>query len=81
MESTREVIMGVFKQILCLILQKLQKIWPFKISSAQIRGMKVEGSVYKTEEGDKINLEVLRGKLEARTEDITGMKVTFKATN
>lgn len=43
--------------------------------------MKVEGSVYKTEEGDKINLEVLRGKLEARTEDITGMKVTFKATN
>ena len=48
--------------------------------TVQIREMKFQGSDYKTKEGDKINLEEVRGKLEARTEDTTGMNVTFNAT-
>jgi len=48
--------------------------------TVQIREMKFQGSDYKTKEGDKINLEEVRGKLEARTEDTTGMKVAFNAT-
>ena len=42
--------------------------------------MEFQGSDYKTREGDKLNLEDVRGKLEARPEDTTGMKVTFDAT-
>ena len=38
--------------------------------TVQIREMKFQGSDYKTKEGDKINLEEVRGKLEARTEEI-----------
>lgn len=42
--------------------------------------MEFQGSDYMTKEGDKISLEEVRGKLEARTGDITGMKVVFNAT-
>lgn len=48
--------------------------------TVQIREMEFQGSDYKKREGDKINLEDVRGKLEARPEDTTGMKVTFDAT-
>ena len=42
--------------------------------------MEVQGSDYKTKEGDKINLEVLRGKVEVRTKGSTGRKAVFNAT-
>ena len=42
--------------------------------------MEFQGSDYMTKEGDKISLEEVRGKLEARTGDITRMKVAFNAT-
>lgn len=43
--------------------------------TVQIREMEFQGSDYKTSKGDKINLEDGWGKLEARPEDTTGMKV------
>lgn len=42
--------------------------------------MEVQGSDYKTKEGDKINLEVLRGKVEVRTKGSTGRKAALNAT-
>lgn len=80
LESTRWVIMGEFKQLLFLSLKKLQKYDLSKQAHYSDKRNGVQGSDYKTKEGDKINLKVLRGKLEVRTKGSTGRKAALDAT-
>lgn len=67
--------METFKQTLCLILKKITENMIFQNKfMVQRRETEVPGGDCKTKADGKINLEEVRGKLEFRTEDITGFK-------